>query len=137
MNWTKLALGTVVGGILYFFLGWLVWGILLKDSMPMPEGMSELISYKPEEMKMELMMASCLFWALFMTWVLMKIGSTTFQSGATNGAIAGLLVGLTYGLSLAAMYKFWSVNNTLIDGVANLVVNALLGGIIGWILGRK
>ena len=137
MNWTKLALGTVVGGILYFFLGWLIWGILLKDAMTMPEGMRELIEYKPEEMKMELMAASCLIWALFMTWILLKLGNTTFQSGATNGAIIGLLLGLTYGLSFASMYKFGSLNNTLIDSVANLVANGIMGGIIAWILGRK
>lgn len=137
MNWTKLALGTVVGGILYFFLGWLIWGILLKDAMTMPEGMNALIEYKPEEMKMGLMVASCLIWALFMTWILLKLGNTTFQSGATNGAIIGLLYSLTYGLSLASMYKFWTVNLTLIDSLASAVVNALLGGIIAWILGRK
>lgn len=137
MNWTKLALGTVVGGIVYFLLGWLVWGMLLTDVFTWPDGIREVVERKPEDFGMGLMVASSLIWALFLTWTLNKFGNTSFQSGATNGAIIGALISLAYGLSFAAMYTYGSVNNTLIDTLANAVVNAIVGGLIAWLLGRK
>ena len=38
MNVKNFIVGGIVGGIVDFLLGWLIWGILLKDTFPKPDG---------------------------------------------------------------------------------------------------
>ena len=38
MNVKNFIVGGIVGGIVDFLLGWLIWGILLKDIFPKPDG---------------------------------------------------------------------------------------------------
>ncbi len=38
MNVKNFIVGGIVGGIVDFLMGWLIWGILLKDTFPKPEG---------------------------------------------------------------------------------------------------
>ncbi|MBK8699187.1 MAG: DUF1761 family protein [Saprospiraceae bacterium] len=136
MNWTKLAITGVIIGIVYFFLGWLVYGILLKDAMTMPEGMRELIEYKPEEMSMGLMLLSCLVWGVFLAFFYMKAGISDWKGAAINGAIIAALMSLSMGAGMAAMYKFASMDNAFTDIVANAFCSALSGAAGGWYLGR-
>jgi hypothetical protein len=38
MNVKNFVVGGIVGGIVDFLMGWLIYGILLKDTFPKPEG---------------------------------------------------------------------------------------------------
>ena len=137
MNWTKFAIATVIGTIVYFLLGWLVYGILLMDLTGMPEAFKEVNEYPPEEFKLSFMILSCLAYGALLAWVCMKwAGVSTFTGGFRVAAILGVLISLSLGLGFVAMYKFGSVQSTAIDAVANIFVSGLSGGAIGWYLGR-
>ena len=137
MNWTKFAIATVIGGVVYFLLGWLVYGILLMDVTGMPEAFREVNEYPEEEFRISLMILSCLIYGAFLSWVAMKWAQiSTFKGGFKMAAILGVFISLTLGLSLASMYKFASVQSTAIDALANIFVSGLSGGVIGWYLGR-
>lgn len=136
MNWTKLIIASVIAGILYFFLGWLVYGILLTDVMTMPEGMKEMIERKPEEMNLVLMFLSCWAWGVFMSYVFMKMGVSGWQDGGIQGAVIGVILSFSMGASMVAMYTFSNMNNTYIDMVANGVCSGMIGAVIGMYLGR-
>lgn len=135
MNWTKLIVATVIAGIIYFFLGWLVYGILLADAMPLADGMKELIQRKPEEMDMGMMVLSCLAWGLFLAYCLMKMGISTWQSGGMQSAVIAAILSLSMGAGLVAMYTFTNMQNTLIDMVANAVCSGVSGAAAAWYLG--
>lgn len=60
MNWSKWIVASLIAGIVYYLLGWLVYGMLLADAMPLAEGMADIVQKKPEEMDMTLMIVSCL-----------------------------------------------------------------------------
>ena len=42
VNWTKFAIATLIGGVVYFLLGWLIYGMLLMDVTGMPEAFKEV-----------------------------------------------------------------------------------------------
>lgn len=133
MNWSKLAIAALIGGLVYFLVGWLVYGILLKDAMPLPEG----ISRPDDQMNMGYMVLSCIAFAALLAYVASRIGISTLQSGAILGAVMGALVSLSVGFGQAAMYTFGTAQNALIDTVANAVVSGIAGATIGWYLGRN
>lgn len=136
MNFTKLSVGTLIGGVVYFLMGWLVYGILLMDVMSIPEEFNSIL-YPEEEFKMVLMLVSCLVWGLLLTYILLNWGGiNSFGSGLLPAAIIGALVSLSVGLGMAAMYKFSNIQNVFIDAVATAVISGIAGGFIGWYLGR-
>ena len=136
MNWTKFGIGTLIGGIAYFFLGWLFYGILLKDALATP-GEFASVRYSEEEFKIGLMTISCFLWGAFITLILMRWASvSTFLGGFKVGAILGFLVALAYGLGFASEFKIGSVNHSLIDATASALLLGITGGLVGWFLGR-
>lgn len=136
MNWSKWIIASLIAGIVYYLLGWLVYGMLLADAMPLAEGMADIVQKKPEEMDMALMIVSCLAWGFLVGYVLVKSGASNWQEGATQGFIIGALMSLSMGAGMVAMYKFPLMSNTWIDMVANGVCTALSAAVAAWFLGR-
>ncbi len=137
MNIKKLIFGTIIGGIVYFLLGWLVFGILLKDLISVPPEYSNIL-IPDEEFKISLMFISCLVWGLLLSFIFHQWANiTSFIGGLKAGAIIGFLVSLSTGLGVASMYKFGNVSNVIIESLASALTTALVGGAIGWYFGRK
>ena len=137
MNVTKFTIAALIAGIIYFFLGWLVYGILLEGVMTLPDGMKEIIEYKPEEMKMGMIVLSCLVWGILLAYLLEKMGISDWKSGAVTCAIVALIISLSMGSGQVAMWKFATMNNVLIDMCANAFCSAIAGAAAAWYLGRK
>ena len=126
----------LIGGIVFFLLGWLVWGILLMDMM---SGYSNAACMKPEaEMNMAFLIIANLLWGSAFAYILSNwSGQINFSKGATAGAIISIIIGVAYDLySLAMTTMMTSTTPVLINIGANLVVGGIAGGIIGWYLGR-
>jgi len=103
----------------------------------MPAEMKAVVEYPMEEFKISLMILSCLVWASLLSYIFIKwAGISTFSVGLKAGAIIGFLYALAMGFSMASMYKFASVPNTLINAVGEVVCSGVTGGVIGWYLGR-
>jgi len=138
MDTKKFALAGLIGGVAYFFLGWLVYGILLMDLMAIPEEFKSVIEYPEEEFRISYMIMSCLASGFFITFIFTKWANiSTFKTGAKAGAIIGLFISFMVGTSMVSMYKFALMANTLYDMVGSAITLGLTGGIIGWYLGRK
>lgn len=131
---TKAIIGGIVGAILYFFLGWVVWGMLL---MKMMEPYINTTCMRPEaEMNWVLLIMANLFWGLGLGYIFSKSNVNTFASGAVMGAIINVLFGISIDLF---MYNFHTIMNSLTPAWynigANLVVGAIVGGIMGAVMG--
>jgi hypothetical protein len=133
---TKLIVAALLAGVAYFFLGWGTYSAT-ESLLTMPEGLKETIEYSETEFKMPLMVLSCMVWGLLIAYLLMKMGIANWKDGAITSAIVGAIISLAIGSSQAAMYKFGSMNNTMIDMLANGVSTAVAGALAGWWLGRK
>ena len=136
---TKMLLATLVGGVVSFFLGWLVFGILLD-----PYYKSHMVNYEGLMRNMEtgevrmvgIALAQFCFAGLlayiFDRWANIR----NFAQGFMGGFIV-------MGLAYAGFNIFmWSTMNLgpyimyAVDIVANAIFGGVIGGVIGWMLGR-
>jgi hypothetical protein len=133
----KVLVAGIIGGIAFFFLGWLIWGIALMDIM---SAHSNAACMKPEaEMNMVYLVIANLLWGIVFAYIFSNwTGVNSFNAGLLRGAILSVLIGLTmdlYSLSMTTMMT--STTPMLINVAANAVVGGIVGGIVSWWLGRK
>lgn len=131
----KILKGTVFGGIVYFLLGWLVYGILLADFSLTNYNQC---SMRPmTDMVWWALIVSNLVYALFLTLVLKWSGASGWMDGLKTGALFGLLFVLTIDLSFYSMTTmFNSVGAMLADMVVSTVMAAIIGTVIVLLWGK-
>jgi hypothetical protein len=125
----KILRGTVFGGIGYFLLGWLVWGILLMNFFS--ANMNQCASRPPEEMVWWAIILSNLLMALLLTLILHWARAKTIIDGLKIGALFGLL----YGSALA--FSFWSMSTMYLNAgamVTDIVVSTAVMAVIGLVI---
>jgi len=132
----RVLAATVAGGITLFFLGWLVYGILLMDFMkdnmvnypglmkePMPDMVPLVIA--------NLVIAG-LFAFVFEYWATIR----TFVGGLKGGAIMMFLIALYIDLSFMSFMNIMKgMTPVIVDVIAATVIGAIAGGVIGLVLG--
>ena len=137
MNWTKFSVATLIGGVAYFLLGWVVFGIILRDLTALPDDVAAVVQIPEEEFKISFMIISCLILGAFYSLILMKWANvSTFTGGLKVTALIGGLYTLVVGFSMASMFRMNSVDQIFINAIGDAVCSGLTGGIIGWYLGR-
>ena len=131
----KILKGTVIGGIVYFLLGWLVYGILLAD---FSLANYNQCSMRPmTDMIWWAMIVSNLVYALFLTLVLKWSGASGWMDGLKTGALFGLLFGVTIDLSFYSMTTmFNSIGGMVVDMVVTTVMAAIIGTVIVLVWGK-
>lgn len=132
----KIIRGTVFGGISFFFLGWLVWGILLAGLM---ETMYNPGLSRPDnEMIWWALIVSNLALALLITLGLKWAGAKSAKDGLKVGAIIGGLYALTVDLGMYSMTT--SINDftgVIVDVLAYTVLSAIIGLVIVLTWGKE
>ena len=132
----KIIRGTVFGGIAFFFLGWLVWGMLLMDFSKANYNQS---IYLPEnEMIWWAMIVSNLALALLVTLILNWAGAKSITDGLKIGAIIGALYAFSVDLGMYSMTNVISnLTAVVVDTVAYTVVSALIALVIVLTWGKE
>lgn len=131
MNSNKFLLGGIVGGVVYFVLGYLFYGLLLKsffDANATPTDMSKIIWWA-------LIVANLLFGFLF-SYIIGKAKAASIGAAAGIGFVVGLLMALSTDLLQYSM----SMNTTsfkviAVDALTTAVMSAIAGAVIGWVYG--
>lgn len=125
MNVKNLMVGTLVGGIVYWLLGWVFYGMLFKDIYP-DEGQQNIV----------FLFLGCLTFAFLLTYIFIQWASI---STPLTGLKAGALIGLLYGLSMNFFIystKELNLNYMALDTVINAVMAGIAGLVIGLILDK-
>lgn len=135
METKRIIVGTLVGGVTMFLLGWLIYGVLLMSYM---EQFCDNSNARPEDqMVWGAMIASNLIWALLISTLLSWSGMMSAMGGAKLGAVLGLLAGLGFDLSMYAMSTMIkSLTFVVVDCLAFSVMFALTGAVIGWVMSK-
>jgi hypothetical protein len=132
----KIIRGTLFGGIAYFFLGWLVWGILLMDFMQ--AGMNQCASRPDGEMVWWALIVSNLAASMLLTIILKWSGTKGIVGGLSTGALFGLLYSIMIDLSFWSMTTLYNnIQPLVVDILAGTVVFAVVGVVIMLTWGRK
>jgi hypothetical protein len=135
MNSQKFLLGGIVGGVVYFLLGWLCYGMLLKDFFT--NNMWAAGSMRTD--------ADTIWWALiagqlaagfFLAYVIGKANAASAGAGAGVGFIVGLLVCLSFDLTMYGVSTtVTSLKGLAADVAVSAVMSAIAGAVIGVVLG--
>ena len=116
MNSQKFIVGGVVGGIVNFILGWLVYGMLLKDFMA--SNASSGIMRADSDMIWWALIVGNLCVGFLLAYVIGKGGAASAAKGAAVGFVVGLLVSLGYDLIMqlpSGLLKFGTTMQALIS----------------------
>jgi hypothetical protein len=132
---SKMVVAGVIAGVAFFFLGYLIYGMLLVDMM----NNCTTCQRPMEELNMVFLVIGALAMGCLLSYILSKWASvTTFTGGATAGGTIGLLLGIGMdSMTYATTTMYNSVTCIIYDIIILTVVFAIMGGLIGWWLGRK
>lgn len=133
---TRLLVASIAGGIAFFILGFVIYGLIL-DPMVMRPNMNTfpgLMKEMPDWIPLILanIVTAFLLAYIFEVWA----GIRTFVGGMKGGAIIFFLISLSFQLMFLA---FWNLTKNYTPAVADIlgstVLGAICGGVIGQVLG--
>ena len=133
----KILLAALVGTIVYFGIGWLVFeGILGKY---MSANTTQIAGFKKseEESSMLMLIVSCAAYAFLLALVMGNWTTvSTFKDGVILGATVGILVAIMTNYWYSTSHFFNNLSPLLVDVAAAGVTVGIMGGVIGWFLGK-
>jgi len=134
MNTNKIIIGGIAGGIAFFLLGWLIYGMLLMDYFMANQ--NQCVMRPMEDMVWWAMIASNLVSGLLVATIFSWANIKGMMAGAKTGAILGLLLGASLDLGFYGMSSmFSSVSAMFVDIIAYTVMAAIAGAVVGWTMG--
>ena len=131
MNSQKFLLGGIVGGIVYFLLGYLCYGLLLKDFFEKNGGPATNM----DNMVWWALVVGNLFSGFLLAYILSKAGVSSAGSGASIGFVVGLLMGLAFDLIMYGVTKTPALKAVAADVAVSAVMSAIAGALVGAVLG--
>ncbi len=136
MNAQKRILATVVGTVVAFFGGWIIYGMLAEGLF---EGhMDNSLSRGEENMIWWALILGNLFLAYLLAYIF------EHWNGGVKGIMAGLKIGVMIGLIMALGYDFMmysmstmmDLTGLFIDVICSGLWMGLTGGAVGFMYGR-
>lgn len=138
MNTKKIVVGSLAGGLAYFLLGWVVYGILMKDYCA--TNMNQTGMRKEEEMILWAIGVSNIAFAMLLALIFSWSNTSSILNATKMAAIIGLLVSISIDLSFYAMTTMYQSRSIIIvDVIVNTTLTAIVGAIVYWsmCLGKK
>lgn len=137
MDTNKILLAGLIGGVAAFLLGFLSYGLLLSSFFESNMGSASGVMRGDSEMLWVPMILGHLSWGLFFAVIFGRwAGISTFATGAKAGAVLGFLVAFTFDMINLGSTHIMNLAGAIGDIVVMTVVAAIVGGIVGWFLGR-
>jgi hypothetical protein len=133
MNFKKLLMGGIAGGVAFFLLGWLIYGILLMDFMNNHPGTVGNIN-KAEPDFMYLALGNLLMGFLF-AYIFVKANVNSLANGLVTGGIIGALMSAGFNCVMYATTNITSKTAMAADVAGMTIMCAIGGAIIGMVMG--
>jgi hypothetical protein len=125
MSVKNLVISSVAGSVLYFLLGWVIYGMLFTNIYPPSDNQNMVLIY-----------LGCLVFCILLAYVFLQWANI---SDPKTGARAGGIIGLLYGAGLNFfMYSSMEPNypNIALDIVLNAVMGAIAGAFIAFVISK-
>ena len=132
MDAKRVAIGTVVGGVTMFLVGYLIWNIVLDywNAAFVEAGVAR------ETQLLWVNALSNVLAAALLTFTIERGGSSTIGAGVKIGAIVGFLVWAGVDLSFYANTTIFDLTTIILDPLLAGVWFGIGGGVISAVLGR-
>jgi hypothetical protein len=136
MNSQKFIVGGIAGGIVNFLLGYLIYGMLLKDFMA--SNTQSGIMRADSDLVWWALVVGNLAFGFLLAYVIGKSSTVSAGQGAGIGFILGLLICLGYDLiTYATTTMVSSLKVVAADVAATAVMSAVAGAVVGWVIGMS
>lgn len=135
MTLQRIAIGTVVGGIVFFFVGYLVFGIVFADFFAGNAGSATGVTKDPLDFVS--LMIGQLAWGAMLTLILGWSSASSVAQGVRVGAVTGLLFMLGMDFTMFATTNVQNLTATVVDPILAAVVFAIAGGTIAAFTGKR
>ncbi|MEW6701166.1 MAG: hypothetical protein AB1298_00460 [Bacteroidota bacterium] len=137
MNTKKILLGGIAGTVAYFLLNWLVYGILIADFMAKYSNPSVMRSQEEMMNYIWAMVISNCASGFLIAFILGWSNKMNAMEGAKIAGIVGLLFALAVDFAFYALSTLYlSVIGIVGDVIAWTIMSAIVGAMIGWVMGR-
>lgn len=138
MDAKKRIMATLAGFVVFFFMGFLLYGMLLMDFFMANAGSATGVYREDAEMVWWALAVGNLLQSYLLVYIFSKWANiTTFASGLQSGAVIGLILGLGYDLTMYGTSNISNLTATLVDPLVVAVMMGVTGGVIGLVLGKK
>ena len=141
MNTQKFLVSGIVGGIVSFFAGYLIYGLLLMDFFAKNGGSGSAAASKPMgEFIWWALIAGSIAQGLMLSYIFNKWANiTSFGAGMSGGAVVCLLMAAGFDLTMFATSNLTTTTGMVVDILCGGVLGAIVGGTVGLMngLGKK
>ncbi len=135
MDSRRFLTGTVVGGIVIFVLGYLIYGMALKGFYD--ANMGTATGVMRESPMLWSVAIGSLFQAAFLTVVIGWAGAGSAGAGFRVGAIAGFLVSAAMDFIMYGTNNVSNLTATIVDPLITLVFAGISGAVIAAVAGKR
>ena len=135
MDIKKLLIGGIIGGILYFLLGWLTYGMLLTDFMKNHPGTATGVDRAMDDFQYLYLVIANLAMGFLLAYVFVKSSIGSMASGLVTGGVIGLLVCVGFDSVIYATTNIVSKTAIAADVAAFTIMSAIVGAAVGMVMG--
>ncbi len=132
---SKTLVNGLLAGVLAFFLGWLIFGILLMDYYT--HHMMQYAGLTKNPPEFVYIFIGSLAYGLLLSYVFTMGNVASASKGAMVGLIIGLLIQINFDTSLFAQMNLMGRSLMVVDIFASAAYSSIIGAFLGWWMGRK
>jgi magnesium-transporting ATPase (P-type) len=132
MNTQKFLVSGIIGGIVSFFAGYLIYGIALMDFFAKNGGAATGVMRPQDQMIWWSLILGSLFHGLVFSYIYNRWANiNTLGAGATAGAVLGLLIMASHDFIMYATADITNLTGVIVDIIAASVMGAIVGAAVG------
>ncbi len=135
MNIKKLLIGGIVGGILYFGLGYLIYGNLLMSFMQNHPGTAMNVDRAEADFQFLYLIIGNLAMGFLLAYIFVKSSINSMGGGFVTGGIVGLLISVGFDSVMYATTNIASKTGIAADVCAFTVISAIVGAAVAMVMG--
>ena len=135
MGMQKLAIGSVVGAIVLFVLGYVIFDLLFLDYYVENAG-AAAAGMRDSQIYWSILLGSLGYGALVTYMVGKRADAASIVGGLKAGALAGGLLWFTTNFTIYGYLDLWNLTVTVLDVVLETVRAAITGAVLALVLAR-
>ena len=135
MNMKRVLIGGLAGGVAYFLLGWLCYGILFKDLMAAGAGTATGVYKTNEEMGFVPLIIGNFALGFLLSIVFSWSKHYGLMSGLFMGAVIGILYSVGFDFIMYGTSNLMTLNGALADILIGTINATIAGGVTGLAMG--
>jgi hypothetical protein len=135
MNTKKFLIGGIVGGVVFFLLGYLIYGVLLQNFMKEHPGTATGFQKDMKEFQWWALVLGNLLSGFLLAYIFAKANIVSVANGLITGAIIGFLMSASHDSITYAVSNLMSKQGVVADVVGFTVLSAVAGAVIALVMG--